>query len=225
MIPNDASDRWQAHRASLVAAAVVAWVIGIILGLTAAGDGVLAGDVRVARWVQRVDGRVVDRVADFGNWVGAYWTGVAISVLVAIPLGIMRRWREIALLMTVIVIRALNTTVKGWIESPRPPPDLVRVTENADCPGFPSGHASGAMLVFGALAWICWTNIRPHIVRRFACAICLALVATVGFARISTGAHWPSDVLGGYVLGIAILSTMILAIGRLERMERRPWSS
>lgn len=225
MIPRDASDRWQTHRSSLVAAAAVAWVIAVSLSFAAAGDGVLAGDVRVARWVQQVDGRVVDRVADFGNWVGAYWTGVAISALVAVPLGIMRRWREIALLVMVIVIRALNTTIKGWIDSPRPTPDLVRVTEDADGLGFPSGHASGAMLVFGALAWICWTNIQPDIGRRLACAIYLALVAIVGFARISTGAHWPSDVLGGYVLGIAILSTLTIAIGRFERVERRQWSS
>ncbi len=40
----------------ILVAAVIAWALGLTLSLLAAGDGVLDGDVRFARWVQQLDG-------------------------------------------------------------------------------------------------------------------------------------------------------------------------
>ena len=207
----------------LIAAGIV-WALGLTLSVLAAGDGVLRGDVRFARWVQKLDGDLPEAVADFGNWIGSYTTGVVIAIFVALSLGRLRRAQDVLLLGTVMGIRALNTTVKGWIDSPRPTPDLVRVTEQADSLGFPSGHSSGAMILFGALAWISWQNLPPGLLRLMAVAGSFLIVLIVGFARIFTGAHWPSDVLGGYLLAIATLLTLIYLIGRYLRSGSRMWN-
>lgn len=204
--------------------ACIAWALGLTLSVLAVGDGVLRGDVRFARWVQTLDGDIPEAVADFGNWIGAYTTGLVIAIVVALWLGRLRRAQDVLLLGTVMGIRALNTTVKGWIDSPRPTPDLVRVTEQADGLGFPSGHSSGAMVLFGALAWISWQNLPPGLLRLIAVAGSFVIVLVVGFARIFTGAHWPSDVLGGYLLAIATLLTLIYLIGRYLRSGSRPWN-
>ncbi len=168
--------------------------------------------------------RLPEALADFGNWIGAYTTGVVVALVVGVWLGRLGRAQDVLLLGAVIGIRALNTTVKGWIDSPRPTPDLVRVTERADGLGFPSGHSSGAMILFGALAWISWQNISPGLLRMTAVAGSILIVFVVGAARIFTGAHWPSDVLGGYLLAIAALLTLIYLIGRFLRSGSRLWS-
>lgn len=202
----------------------IVWTLGVVLSVLAAGDGVLGGDVRVARWVQKADGTVPETLADVGNWIGAYTPGAVIALAVVIWLGGLRRAQDALLVVAVMGIRALNTTVKGWIDSPRPTSDLVRVTEHADGLGFPSGHASGAMLLFGALAWVSWQNIPPGPLRSAAVAVLIAIILVVGAARIYTGAHWPSDVIGGYVLAIAALLTLVYLIGRFLRSGSRLWS-
>ena len=203
---------------------MIAWALGIALSVLAAGEDVLNGDVRFARWVQKLDGNLPESLADFGNWIGAYKTGVVIAVVVAVWLGRRRRAQDVLLLGMVIGIRGLNTTVKGWIDSPRPTSDLVRVTENANGLGFPSGHSSGAMILFGALAWVSWQNLPPGMLRLVAVTGSFVIVLLVGAARIFTGAHWPSDVLGGYLLAIATLLTLIYLIGRFLRSGSRLWS-
>jgi membrane-associated phospholipid phosphatase len=195
---------------------LVLWLLGIMLALVAAGENVVPGDPRFARWVQNADGAVARAVAALGNRAGAYWTGLALSLPLIIGFAWTRRWRPVILLVAVLAIRALNNTIKALVDSPRPTPDLVRVTEDAHGLGFPSGHAMGATLTFGALAVLTWRYLPTGPWRTSIALACLAMIPVVGFGRIQTGAHWPTDVLGGYLLGAAILLTLVIAL-RLDR--------
>ncbi len=207
-------------RSPIVLPILVAWGLGFVLSVLAAGDSVLPGDTGVARWVQRADGSGATTIADLGNWVGSYRTGAVITATVVVGLAVARRWAGIVLLLAVMLTRALNTMVKSWIDSPRPTPNLIRITEDADGLGFPSGHASGAMLLFGALAWIAGTWVPAGLWRTLTVTGCVVTISTVGWARIFTGAHWPSDVLGGYLIGFAVLGSIVIALTRVERTER-----
>jgi undecaprenyl-diphosphatase len=184
----------------------------VCLSLAAAGDDLIPGDVRLTRWIQETDGAAADAIAGFGNLIGTYWAGLALTIPLLVVFGWTRHWRPFILLLAILVIRALNSTVKSWVDSPRPTPDLIRVTEDAHGLGFPSGHAMGSALLFGTFALLAWTYLPPGRRRLASVLICLAIIAGVGFGRIHTGAHWPSDVLGGYVLGAALLLTLIAAL-------------
>ncbi|MCA0269057.1 MAG: phosphatase PAP2 family protein [Bacteroidetes bacterium] len=88
-----------------------------------------------------------------------------------------------------------------------------------DAPGysFPSGHATGSMLLYGFAAWLVLTRLPE---RWRALGVLLALVPlVVGISRIGLSVHWVSDVLGGWVLGLSWL-TVSLVVGRALR-ERR----
>ncbi|HET6615207.1 MAG TPA: phosphatase PAP2 family protein, partial [Dehalococcoidia bacterium] len=106
--------------------------------------------------------------------------------------------------------RALNVPMKELIERPRPGPDDVLIRNPAPGYGSPSGHASTAMLVFGYAAVVAIL----HAPRGAAAAtVCLALAAIliIGWDRIYDGAHWPSDVLGGYATGASLLAIAVAA--------------
>jgi undecaprenyl-diphosphatase len=63
---------------------------------------------------------------------------------------------------------------------------------------YPSGHAGAALFAYASLVVLAW----PWKVWRWATlAVALVVVAATGFGRVYMGVHWPSDVLGGYLLG------------------------
>src|SRR5262249_2092182 len=81
-------------------------------------------------------------------------------------------------------------------------------------PSFPSGHAMGATMGFGFLAYALCLGQTCRRRRLAIIAVLGALILGIGFSRIYLRAHWLSDVVGGFALGLAWLS---VCIGFLER--------
>jgi membrane-associated phospholipid phosphatase len=81
--------------------------------------------------------------------------------------------------------------------------------------GFPSGHAAAAAAYFGAVIYAA-TDLPPAArgVVRVAAAIMIVLV---GLARILLNAHWPSDVLGGFAVGVACAIAAALISASIRR--------
>ena len=104
----------------------------------------------------------------------------------------------------------LNVLTKWLVARPRP-----RLTQY----GFPSGHALGAVIFFGALIYVLWT-VPLSRGRRWAgtLASCL-LLAAVAYSRLYLKVHWASDVAGGLTGGAAWLLVVLVA---LDRRLRRP---
>ncbi len=73
---------------------------------------------------------------------------------------------------------------------------------------FPSGHAYSSFLVGGLLAYLAWKHIRSAWKWLLITGLILT-VFLVGLSRIYLGAHFPSDVLGGWILGSIVLFLII----------------
>ncbi|WP_447737802.1 signal peptidase II [Rhodanobacter soli] len=105
---------------------------------------------------------------------------------------------------------------KLWIDFPRPPAvlgDMVRVIGDIELHhSLPSGHATYAALVVGAL----W----PLMGRRGRLGLMLYAML-VGWSRIAAGMHFPADVLAGWVLGLGCTALA----GRLMPLTVLMWES
>lgn len=74
---------------------------------------------------------------------------------------------------------------------------------------FPSGHSSGAMVAYGLLAY-CAIHLLPQPYGWIVAIGCACIIVAVGVSRIYLGAHFPSDVLAGWILGA--LALIIIAV-------------
>lgn len=80
---------------------------------------------------------------------------------------------------------------------------------------FPSGHAMSSMAVYG-LAALLMARIYPQ--RRWPLRIGAAiLISLIGFSRVYLGVHWPTDVLGGFMIGSVLVYAGISLTHRSDR--------
>ena len=110
----------------------------------------------------------------------------------------------------------------GWQIWNRQRPTLV--ADGIAAPGlhaFPSGHVALMLSVYGLLAWLWVRASRSAVERAVAVVLLVALLGVTGAARVRLGSHWPSDVLAGYAIGLAWVTTVILALRRAERVGGR----
>ncbi len=70
---------------------------------------------------------------------------------------------------------------------------------------FPSGHSAGSFAVLGALFFVLGRGCERTFQRFFVWSFGLIVVLMIGFSRVYLGVHFPTDVLGGFLLGFAIL--------------------
>lgn len=193
----------------------------IALTLAARGPNILPGDVVIGRWVQRWNIPGLPRLVDFANAFGSTKVAVPLSVVLVVTLLLAHHRREAMILVAVSVIRPLNAVLKSLCESPRPGDDLIRVDHAVSGWGYPSGHAMGITLFCGAIIWVACRITAPGWARRSIIALALGLILLTGFARVYVGAHWPSDVLGGYLWGITLL---VLVHATFARWDHLQWS-
>ena len=126
-----------------------------------------------------------------------------VAILVLIGLAIRRR-KSWAWWYTGAVLSgwALYAVAKIAVHRPRPHV-ISRLMHGAGWFSYPSGHSMLAPLVFG-LGIIAWAAPWPSpLLRRSALALAALLAIGVGVSRVYLGVHYPTDVLGGLLLGTA----------------------
>ena len=76
---------------------------------------------------------------------------------------------------------------------------------------FPSGHASGSMIAYGLLAYLAW-HALPQPWNYIAVVALISLIILIGISRIYLGAHFPSDIVAGWILGLIALCIIIFVV-------------
>jgi len=217
-----------AARSRVAVVGAVLLVTALVLSARIAWEAApLAGEANIARWAQGFPAAL--DVARPVNTIGQYqWQMLVAGAAISAALLASRRasrhdWLVAGgVFLLVGLLMQLDSLLKELIASPRPSMTYgIEAREQARGFGFPSGHTFGDVLVFGAFAYLAPLVLHRHVSVALRVAA-LALVVLAGPSRIVAGAHWPSDVVGGYLWGFAILILAIVAAETFARWRHAP---
>jgi len=210
----------RAARASTVLAALSAL---LLVAVAVRWDPLMSLDRGLARTAHRwaVDDPGLTRVNRvLTDWVWDPWTMRALCAVVVAWLV----WRHRAwwLALWVAATCALGTLVQQGVKAAvgRPRPVWPDPVDSAHYAAFPSGHAMTATVVCGLILWLLRHYGAGRVLWRTACALAAVSVVGVGLTRLWLGVHWPSDVLGGWLLGALTVTVAVSVHERLSHPAR-----
>ncbi len=201
-----------------------AFLVGLaafaVLAVLAKANAYFAWDRQVARAVQALPlpgmEPLMQAVSLAGNGVTS-WALVGLAMLIFFARR--RRSEAFGLLLSAGGGSLINRVVKHLVGRPRPTLENVRVSGEWAYESFPSGHVTFYVCFFGFLFFAAFALLpKGSTKRRLVCALAGLPVLLVGLSRVYLGAHWPSDVLGAYLLSGMWLA---LSLDMYRRWKRR----
>lgn len=149
----------------------------------------------------------------FGSFVGLGLMTIAASLALWVC---RHRPLAIGLALSVIAATLASTGLKILIGRDRP--DIVEHAALTFTASFPSGHAFLSAVTLLSIAGFVGLASRREDIARLCVWLAWLMIALIGVSRIYLGVHWPTDVIGGWCLGIAWSSLSVAVLGR--RMAR-----
>ena len=191
--PGPTARRW------LGPTALVVFVLFVTNTYLVVQHQVLPFDVPIARFIQQLNWGPVVYPMELINASAGIWQ-VLIGAVAVVALFILER-RAGWLMLIGSISSLLDNLIKLVISRQRPPADLVHILSPTTGYSYPSGHA----VFFTWMSFMIAVSIAPKIppaYRPINWILAAMVIVLTCIARVWAGAHWPSDVIGGVLLGI-----------------------
>lgn len=191
--PGPTARRW------LGPAALVVFVLFAIDTYLVVQNQVLPFDVPIARFIQQLNWGPLVYPMELINASAGIWQVLIGAVAVLALFAIDRRAGWLMLIGS--ISSGLDNLIKLVISRQRPPADLVHILSPTTGYSYPSGHA----VFFTWMSFMIAVSIAPKIrpsLRPVLWMFAAIVIVLTCIARVWAGAHWPSDVVGGVLLGI-----------------------
>jgi undecaprenyl-diphosphatase len=144
--------------------------------------------------------------------LAADWVLYSVAGLLLLVFALIQKWRWAGIWMLAFSGNYLGRWFKVVIDRHRPV--FVDPIINVGGPAFPSGHAVGATIMFGMLAYFLAKSFPKLRMGVLVAAVWFILV--IDFSRIYLGAHWFSDALGATLFGLGWIMIWIAAAEAME---------
>jgi undecaprenyl-diphosphatase len=189
----------------LLACAVVLAVglvaVGWVLARVVHDDEIGRADAGVNRWLAGERTGDLNQVTEYTSETGGTLAVTVLAVLaVAVAALVWRRWRE-PMLVAVAVAGEVGIFLLVTLMVDRDRPPVRHLDEAPPTSSFPSGHTAATIALWGALAVLASERARSALVRGLFLTLAVLLPLMVASSRLYRGMHFPTDVVGGILLG------------------------
>jgi undecaprenyl-diphosphatase len=224
--------RWIARHVRGFYPAVAAFVglsffiaVGAIAIFAMLAEGVSEGitqpfDEAVLRWFADRRTPLLDSVMLEITTLG---TGVVLIMLVLVASVFLwltqHRWSVYVLLLGVFGAKLLNTLLKNMIARERP--SVVEWVTHVRSLSFPSGHAMSSIVVYGTVAYLVARLEPSRRIRHTTWILAGLIVLAIGISRMYLGVHYPSDVIAGYLGGLAWIALVATSLTGIRYFAKR----
>jgi undecaprenyl-diphosphatase len=211
-VGDEAWRAWLIHVAAGVAAMLVLMVVLLIAAQWLLQAGALRWEAAFLTWLGESGPFRFASAVFFQTFA----TDITLVILITATAGIAAWLRRPITALSIILAPLVADLVGrfGWLLWHRARPDLLH--GGIAAPGlhaFPSGHTSKALATYGLLTIILWRASDSPVERLLAVLALLFIITAVPIGRMTMGVHWPSDVLGGFVIGGAWLAVLARGLG------------
>lgn len=128
--------------------------------------------------------------------------GVAFTVLAGVLIFMFCKKIRWFVTFDLVGVTLINQVIKHIVRRPRP--NVLRLVEE-DGYSFPSGHSMVSMAFYGIIIYLVYKNVTNKYLKWTLITLLSLLILSIGFSRIYVGVHYFTDVVGGFLLGIAYL--------------------
>ncbi|RFZ83431.1 PAP2 family protein [Mucilaginibacter terrenus] len=163
-------------------------------------------DVDFSKAVQRHQNAFLDEAMYMVSYPG-YMPQSPILIAVTSIILLILKYKKAALYVALTALAGLiSTIIKALVNRERPTGDVVRVVLKTTQQSFPSGHVLFYVIFFGFLV-VLMNQLEgvPKVVRAIVTITSLLMIFLIPLSRIYMGAHWFTDVTGGFLLGLLCL--------------------
>lgn len=199
--------------------------IGAVWAFAEITEEVLEGstqrfDEAVLTWVEGHRTPVLDHLALEVTALGNFATLTVLVLAVSVFLWLTHHRISVALLMIAVAGGAIvNTLLKEVFDRPRP--SVVEQITDVSTQSFPSGHAMAAFIAYASVAYL-GGRLEPTAKLRWTTwGLAALLILGVGASRVYLGVHYPSDVVGGFIAGLAWLGFIISGLTAVRYFSSR----
>lgn len=178
-------------------------------------------DFQVIKSIQGIEHANITYMMKFFSYIGDTLRVVLISIMILIILyKVFHQRKELILFMIVLIgSTTFNVLLKNYFQRARP--NFIRMVIE-DGYSFPSGHTMAALSLYGIISFLMWRHIPKQSGRILLIFTSAFFILAIGTSRIYLGAHYPSDVVGAYLIsGSWLMFTIWGFINVKERSLRQ----
>lgn len=176
-------------------------------------------DTSIVSFFKSIENETLDIIMIVITELGSVWFLTAFSIAAILHLWLRQKdkWGILFFIIAVGGGGILTKLLKNLYERGRP-----SINPEIDAIGFsfPSGHSMGSLIFYGFIIYFVVRSRMNKLIKGLAISFMVVLVLLIGTSRIYLGAHFPSDVLAGFIAGTIWLLLSILALEWIQWQSR-----
>lgn len=193
-------------------------IVFMLLSFSVIDSSPKSWDLLVSQELQEDPTALLDTLMKSFSWLGTVYVAAIMVIAFSIIFFVFKYTREGFFVLSCLLSGGVSYVLKTLIDRPRPTTDFVRIVEETHYQSFPSGHVLFYTAFFGTLMVIAISSsilkLSMKIIISIICAVMIVLGAV---SRIYLGAHWFTDVIGGFIVGVLF----VMLTGRIYLRSKK----